>query len=69
MKVFADNKFPCAPNIEVVYERVENTVGKGENTNYQHFRYVPNLFSCQLASSSGLLNTGLSGTALPNNKI
>ena len=37
-----------------IFDRVENTVGKGENAGYQHFLLFPQCF--QKPSSSGSLN-------------
>ena len=31
--------------MDFVYDRVENIVGKGENTGYQHFSPFPMMFS------------------------
>ena len=43
-KAFADNKLNATPNIEFVFQRVENIVGKGENAGYQHFLLFPQYF-------------------------
>ena len=37
MKAFADNKFNVAKMTISLFDRVENTAGKGENAGYQHF--------------------------------
>ena len=37
LKVFADNKLNIFKMTISLYNRVENTVGKGENADYQHF--------------------------------
>ena len=34
MKTFADDNFILAQSVQFVFERVENTVGKGENVGY-----------------------------------
>ena len=39
-------------NIEFVFHRVENNMGKVENTSYQHFLLFPQCF--QKAFSSGM---------------
>ena len=40
-----------------VFDRVENIVGKGESTGYQHFLLFPQCF--QKASISGSLKVGI----------
>ena len=40
-----------------VFDRVENTVGKGENAGYQHFLLFPQCF--QKNSFSGSLKSGI----------
>ena len=47
-----------------VFDRVENTVGKGENAGYQHFLFFPQCF--QSASFSGLGFCGKRLTKLLN---
>ena len=37
MKAFADDKINVNQSLKFDLERVENIVGKGENTGYQHF--------------------------------
>ena len=37
LKAFADNKLNVAKGMLSLFDRVENTVGKGENADYQHF--------------------------------
>ena len=39
-----DNKFKVAKMRISLYDRVENTVGKGENAGYQHFLLFPQCF-------------------------
>ena len=44
LKAFADNKINVAQMMISVCDRVENTVGKGENACYQHFLLFPQYF-------------------------
>ena len=44
LKVFADDKFNLAKMTISVFDRVEYTVGKGENAGYQHFLLSPQCF-------------------------
>ena len=44
LKAFADNKLNVARIIISLVDRVENTVGKGENAGYQHFLLLPQCF-------------------------
>ena len=37
LKAFADDKLNVATIMISLFDRVENTVGKGENAGYQHF--------------------------------
>ena len=50
--------------LEFVFDRVENSVEKGEKANYQHFLLFSQYF--QKASSPGLINPGLCGKELIN---
>ena len=43
-KAFADDKLNVAKIMISVFDRVENTVGKGENAGYQHFLLFPQYF-------------------------
>ena len=52
----ADDKFGVAEIMGFVFERVENTVGKGENAGYQHFLLFLQCF--QKASYPELLKVG-----------
>ena len=52
-KTFADNKINVAENLKFVLERVENTVGKGDNAGYHHFLLFLQCF--QKPSLSGSL--------------
>ena len=51
LKSFEDNKLNVAKMMTSLVDRVENTVGKGENAGYQHFL----LFLHCFPSSMGLL--------------
>ena len=44
LKAFADVKSNVAKLMISVFNRVENTVGKGENAGYQHFLLFPHCF-------------------------
>ena len=56
-KASADGKFSVAEIIEFVFEKVENTMGKGENAGYQHFLLFLQCF--QKASYPGSLKIEL----------
>ena len=43
-KAFANDKIILIKKIKFTWERVENIVGKGENTGYQHFLLFPLCF-------------------------
>ena len=43
-KAFADDNFNVAKMMISLFDRVENTVGKGENAGYQHFLLFPHCF-------------------------
>ena len=43
-KAFADNRLNVARIMISVFDRVENIVGKGENTGYPHFFHCPQCF-------------------------
>ena len=46
LKAFADDKINVTQNIEIVFCRIKNIVGKEENTCYQYFLFFPpNVFS------------------------
>ena len=51
LKTFADNKLKVAKMTISLYDRVENTVGKGENVGYQHYFLFPQC--CPKPSSLG----------------
>ena len=59
LKAFADDKLNIVKMLISLYNRVENTVGKGENAGYQHFLLFPQCF--RKPSSLGSLKVGLSG--------
>ena len=44
LKTFTDNKLKVTKMMIVLFHRVENTVGKGENVGYQHFLLFPHCF-------------------------
>ena len=44
LKAFADNKSNDAEVTISLFDRVENTAGKGENAGYQHFFLFPQCF-------------------------
>ena len=51
LKAFVDEKSNVTQNIEVVFHRIENIVGKEENTGYQHFLLFPQCFQKAFTSS------------------
>ena len=57
LKAFADDKLKVAKMMISLFDRVENTVGKGENAGYQHFPFFPPCF--QKPSSLGPLKVGI----------
>ena len=44
LKAFAGDKLNATKTKISLYDRVENTVGKGENAGYQHFLLFPQCF-------------------------
>ena len=44
LKAFADDKLNVAKIMIFLFDRAENTVGKGENASYQHFLLFPQCF-------------------------
>ena len=44
LKAFAGDKLKFAKMTIFVFDRAENTVGKGENAGYQHFLLFPQCF-------------------------
>ena len=63
-KAYADHTIKVTQKLKFVLEVVENIMGKGENTGYQHFLLFPEYF--QNISFSGLLikKSGLCGIEL-----
>ena len=57
LKTFADNKVNIARMMISLLDKVENTVGKGENTGYQHFLLFLQCFP--KPSSYGSLKVGI----------
>ena len=57
LKAFADDKLNIAKTTISHFDRVGNTVQKGEYAGYQHFLIFPQCF--QKFSFSGLLKVGL----------
>ena len=57
LKAFADDKLNVAKMTIFLYDRVENTVGKGENAGYQHFLLFLQRFP--KPSSLGSLKVGI----------
>ena len=57
LKAFADEKLNVAKMKISLYDRVENTVGKGENAGYQFFLLFPQRFP--KPSSLGPLKVGI----------
>ena len=58
LKAFADDNLKVVKMMIDVIERVENTVGKGENAGYQLFLLFPQCFqklSCQRPSKVGIV--------------
>ena len=56
-KVFAGDKINLTLKLKFALKRIENIVGKGENTGYQHFLLFPQCF--QKASVTGSLKVGI----------
>ena len=48
LKAFVDDKIKVTENLKFVHGRVENIVGKGKNTGFQHFVLFPLMFSKSL---------------------
>ena len=40
LKAFADDKSNVTQNVKVVFQRIENIVGKEENAGYQHILFL-----------------------------
>ena len=56
LKAFAGDKLNVTKNLKYLSDRVENIVGRGENSGYKHFLLVPKYF--QKPSFQGLLKVG-----------
>ena len=57
LKAFADDKLNVAKMMISLFDRVESTMGKGENAGYQHFLLFPQCFP--KPSSLGSLKVGI----------
>ena len=57
LKAFADDKSNLAEKMKIVFGKVENIVGKGENAGYQHFLLLPQFF--QKAPVLGSFKVGI----------
>ena len=57
LKSFADNKLKVAKITIFLFDRAENTGGKGENAGYQHFLLFPQCLP--KPSSLGSLKVGI----------
>ena len=70
LKAFADDQLIIARMMISLLDRVENTMGKGENAGYQYFLLFPQCFP--KPSSLGLLKVGIVWkrfNSLPKNKF
>ena len=52
MKALADDKSNVTQNIQVMFYRIENTVGKEENAGFQHFLLFPQCSQKAFSSSA-----------------
>ena len=52
LKAFADDISNVIQNIKVVFNRIENIVGKEENAGYQHFLLFPACFQKAFSPSA-----------------
>ena len=57
LKAFADNKINVTKQLKFVLEGIENSVGKGESADYQHFLLFPQCF--QKLSFPEVLKVGI----------
>ena len=55
LKAFADDKIKVTENLKFVYGRVENIVGIGGNSGYQHFLLFPQCFLNALFLKVGIV--------------
>ena len=56
-KAFAEDKENVTQKLKFMFKMVENLVGKGENSGYQHFLLFPQCF--QNASYTGFVIVGI----------
>ena len=59
LKAFADDRINVAELMFSLSDRIENIVGKGENTAYQHFLLFPQCFQKPSTLKSGLCDKEL----------
>ena len=52
LKAFADDNFNVTQDIQVVFHRIVNIMGKEENAGYQHFLLFPQCFQKAFSSSA-----------------
>ena len=52
LKAFADDKLNVTQNVNVVFHRIQNIMGKEENAGYQHFFLFPQCFQKAFSSSA-----------------
>ena len=52
LKAFTRNLLNIIQNIKLVFNRIENIVGKGENAGHQHFLFFPKCFQKALSSEA-----------------
>ena len=52
LKEFADDKIKVLKMMTIVFDRVENIVGRGENAGFQHFLLFPQCFQKAFYSES-----------------
>ena len=52
LKPFADNKINATQKLIFALERIENSMGRGENAGYQHFLLFPQCFQKDTFSGS-----------------
>ena len=56
-KAFPEDKSNVTQNVKVVFNMIENIVGKEENAGYQHFLLVPQCFQKAFSSSASKVVT------------
>ena len=57
LKAFAEDKINVTKQLKFILERIENSVGKGESTDYPHFLLFPQCF--QKLSFPDVLKLGI----------